>query len=78
MLATANRLAREILGNVAEPVDEILTRPPEARSWDDIRRQVLFRLRIAAVGATLGGTAIERTRELRTEIETELARGTGR
>lgn len=74
MLVEANRLAQEILGNAVPPVDEILTRPPEARSWDDIRRQVLFRLRIASVGATLGGTAIERTRELRTEIETELAR----
>lgn len=74
MLATANRLAQQLLGNAAQPVDEILTRPPEAGSWDDIRRQVLFRLRIAAVGATLGGTAIEQTRELRSEIGTELAR----
>lgn len=77
MLITANRLAQEALGDAAQPVDEILTRPPDDRSWNDIRRQVLFRLRIAAVGATLGNTAIERTRELHTEIQTELDRGAG-
>jgi len=74
MLATANQLAMDTLGDPALPVDEILTRPPQDRSWDDIRRQVLFRLRIAAVGATLGGTAIESTRELSAAIEAELAR----
>lgn len=32
------------------PPDEVLQRPPGAESWNAIRRQVIFRMRIAAVG----------------------------
>lgn len=30
--------------------DTVLSRPPEAESWSDIRRNVLFRMRVASVG----------------------------
>lgn len=30
--------------------DTVLARPPEAESWSDIRRNVVFRMRVAAVG----------------------------
>jgi type II secretory pathway pseudopilin PulG len=73
VLSAANRLFLEAMGSDFEaPRDEALLRPAGATSWDDIRRQVIFRTRVAAVGVTSGRTAIELTRELRAEIEAEL------
>jgi hypothetical protein len=41
----------ERLGPDYEPLpDAVLSRPPEAESWSDIRRNVIFRMRIATVG----------------------------
>ena len=41
----------EALGPDYEPLpDTVLSRPPEAESWSDIRRNVIFRMRIASVG----------------------------
>lgn len=71
----SNDLVMELLGeDAAVPADEILMRPPGSRSWDQIRRQVLLRLRIAAIGSVVGSRIIEDTRQLREDIENELAR----
>jgi len=52
--ATLNRgaaIMAERLGPDYEPLpDLVLSRPPEAESWSDIRRNVIFRMRIATVG----------------------------
>ena len=51
---TLNRgaaIMAERLGPDYEPLaDGVLSRPPEAESWGDIRRNVIFRMRIATVG----------------------------
>ena len=52
--ATLNRAAAimaERLGPDYEPLpDVVLSRPPEAESWSDIRRNVVYRMRVATVG----------------------------
>lgn len=52
--ASLNRstaIMAERLGLDYEPLpDDVLSRPPEAESWSDIRRNVIFRMRIASVG----------------------------
>ena len=71
----ATELLSEALGpEFAWPRDEILAKPPRSRSWDDIRRQVLFRMRIAATSAALGSQVIDATQRLRADIANELAR----
>jgi hypothetical protein len=65
----------DILGpDFAWPRDAVLQQPPRASSWDDIRRQVLFRMRIATGGRLIGEGVIESTRQLRSRIEEELER----
>ena len=55
--ATLNRGAQimaERLGPEYEVLpDAVLARPPEAESWSDIRRHVLFRMRVASVGQAM-------------------------
>lgn len=43
-------MARHLGPDYAPLPDAVLSRPPEAESWSDIRRNVIFRMRIAAVG----------------------------
>lgn len=56
------------------PRDDILQQPPRSSSWDDFRRQVTMRMRIAAAGTVIGGRLGESTKELRARIEDELER----
>lgn len=68
-----NELTRQELGaGFTRPTDEILSLPPESESWDNIRRQVLFRGRIAITSRLLGEQTLEATHLLRAEIEAEL------
>ncbi len=68
-----NERTRQELGDgFTRPTDDILSLPPESESWDDIRRQALFRGRIAITNRVLAERALEATRELRAEIEAEL------
>jgi type II secretory pathway pseudopilin PulG len=74
--APANRgmeILRDVLGQdfstVANPV---LQRSPDAESWDDIRRNVLFRMRIAAVGQALAETLATDTQVMARALQTEL------
>jgi hypothetical protein len=74
-IAVANERMMELLGpERTYPRDDVLTRPAGSRSWDDIRRHVLLRMRVASVGAIIGERMIEETRVLYQDIETELAR----
>ena len=57
--------------------DPVLTRPPDAESWDEIRRNVLFRMRIAAVGQALAETLSRDADDMARALEAELA-GRGR
>jgi hypothetical protein len=58
----------------AWPRDVVLQQPQRSSSWDDIRRQVLFRMRIATGGRLIGVGVIDSTRQLRSRIEEELKR----
>jgi hypothetical protein len=74
-IAVANERMMELLGpERTYPRDDVLTRPAGSRSWDDIRRHVLLRMRVASVGAIIGERMIEETRVLYQDIETELER----
>jgi len=53
-------------------LDAVLTQPPDAESWNDMRRQVLFRLNIAANGQSRAELALEQNREIAAAIEAEL------
>ena len=68
-----NEVLLETLGaDFQWPRDVILRQPRNASSWDDLRRQVLFRMRMAAAGTVIGTRMIESTQRLRAEIEQEL------
>ena len=70
-----NEVLLETLGpDFAWPHDRVLQQPPRASSWDELRRHVLYRMRIAAAGQVIGQGMIESTRQLRFQIEQELAR----
>ena len=65
----------EYLGPEHKPqVDTVLSQPPEAESWSDIRRNVLFRMRIAAVGVAKSEEIIAYTQELADALAEELER----
>ena len=74
--ANLNRAAAildENLGpNTVYPQDRVLAEPPDADSWNDIRRNVLFRTRIAAVGQTLADQIIVDTDSIAAAISAEL------
>ncbi len=56
------------------PRNESLSMPPRSGSWDGIRRQVLFRMRVASTAPVLGNEVIDATQRLKADIENELAR----
>ena len=74
--ATLNRGAQimaEQLGSEYEVLpDTVLSRPPEAESWSDIRRNVLFRMRVAAVGQAKSENIAAFMQEIADELAEEL------
>lgn len=71
----AGAVIDDVLGpDFVWPRDVILERPRGSASWDNFRRQVLYRMRIAASGRTIGERLIEMTQQLRVDIENELSR----
>ena len=76
--ATLNRavaIMAERLGPGYEPQpDAVLSRPPEAESWSDIRRNVIFRMRIATVGQAKSEDIATYMQELADELAEELER----
>lgn len=72
-VADADKLLNEALSSGPPmPPDAVLLLPANAPSWDHIRRLVVFRARISAVGALSGKRGIDATQELRAAIEEEL------
>jgi len=74
-LNRANAILYERLGpEVSLPEDSVLLAPAEAESWDDIRRNVLFRMRISATGQALTESTVDQINEIATAIAVELGR----
>lgn len=74
LVTESDHLVVEALGEDARlPADDILSRPAGSRSWDDLRRQVYFRMRIAGVGVVLADQTLSAANALRFEIDAALA-----
>ena len=78
-LAALNRV-NEILNErlspiVVYPEDRILSAPAESDSWNDIRRNLLFRIRIAAAGQAGAELILDATDDMATAIASELSGG---
>ena len=72
-LNRANAILYERLGPGSSlPEDRILLEPAEADSWNDIRRNVLFRMRISATGQALAESTVEQINDIATAIVAEL------
>jgi hypothetical protein len=72
-LNRANAIVYERLGpDFSLPKDRVLLEPAEADSWNDIRRNVLFRLRIAATGQALVESTVDQTNDIVAAIAAEL------
>ena len=54
--------------------DAVLSRPPEAESWSDIRRHVLFRMRVASVGQAKSEEIAKYMQEIADELAAALKR----
>jgi hypothetical protein len=72
-LNRANAIVYERLGpKFSLPEDRVLLEPADADSWNDIRRNVLFRMRIAATGQALAESTVDQTNDIVTAIAVEL------
>lgn len=72
-ITRATAVLQDTLGpEFSWPRDVVLQQPPDSPSWDDFRRQVLFRMRNAAAGKGIGESVNESTLQLRFRIEEEL------
>jgi hypothetical protein len=72
-LNRANAIVYESLGPSASlPEDRVLSEPADSESWNDIRRNVLFRLRIAATGQALAEAMLVEINDIAAEITAEL------
>jgi len=77
-LNRANEILNERLGAViVYPEDRILSAPPEADSWNDIKRNLLFRIRIASVGQALAESILDATDEIAAAIASEVDKNSG-
>lgn len=73
-LNRANAIVYERLGpGFLLPEDRVLSMPVEAESWNEIRRNVLFRMRIAATGQAIAESAVDQTKDIVTAIAAELS-----
>ena len=52
--------------------DMVLSRPPEAESWSDIRRNVIYRMRVASVGQAKAEDITAYMQEIADELAAEL------
>ena len=72
-LNRATAIMYEQLGaDYAHPEDRVLSAPAETDSWNDLRRNVLLRMRIAATGQALAEGAIDQTTNIATALAAEL------
>lgn len=65
-------LSEALSGAPPMPSDAVLLLAPDAPSWDNLRRLVVFRARISAAGMRSGNRGMEWTNALRAAIEEEL------
>jgi hypothetical protein len=73
ILNRAVEIMAERLGPDYKPQpDDVLSRPPEAESWSDIRRNVIFRLRIATVGLAKSEEIARYMQEIADDLAAEL------
>ena len=74
--ATLNRgaaIAYERLGPAFSlPEDRVLSEPADSDSWNDIRRNVLFRIRIAAAGQALAESTVDEINDIAMALAAEL------
>ncbi len=54
------------------PDDRVLSEPAESDTWNDIRRNVLFRIRIAATSQSLAESTVDETKDIVDAITAEL------
>ena len=72
-LNRSNAIVYERLGSeFSFPEDRVLLEPAEAESWNDMRRNVLFRMRIAAAGLSLTESTLDQISDIATAIDAEL------
>ena len=75
-LNRANEILSESLGaELVYAEDLVLLATPEANSWNDIRRNVLWRTRISAVGMSLAETIVSESDEIAAAVAAELGGG---
>jgi hypothetical protein len=68
-------LMQDALGPDFEyPGDTVLEQPPEAASWKDIQRHVMWRMYIAALGQANAEAILEETGRMAAELQAELDR----
>lgn len=76
LIRDANEIVTEMLGSEYEaPRDAVLSSPADDDVWNDLRRHVLFRMRIATVGVLLTEDVARQTSQLRGAIATSLQDG---
>jgi hypothetical protein len=68
-------LAEQLGGDIAYPEDRVLSAPPDADSWNDIRRNVFWRARIAAVGFAIAEAILTESDEMAAALAAELENG---
>ena len=72
-LNRASTIVYERLGpEFSLPEDRVLSEPAEADSWNDIRRNVLFRMRIAATNQAIAESTVDQTNDIVAAIAAEL------
>ena len=72
-LTRSNAIVFERLGVAFSlPVDRVLSEPVESDSWNDIRRNVLFRLRMSATGQALAESTVDQINDIEIAITDEL------
>lgn len=77
LTATQNRAAAIVYEHLGPefslPQDRVLSEPSESDSWNDIRRNVLFRMRIAAIGQALGERTMDEINDIAMAVADELS-----
>ena len=74
-LARGGEILTEGFGeDVVYPDDRVLSQPADADSWNDIRRNLLLRARIAAVGQANSEETLAQTDEIAKAVASELHR----
>ena len=66
-------IAVQLVQDYEVTADNVLSQPAEAESWSDIRRNVLYRMRIASVGQVKAEDIAAYMQEIADALAEELA-----